>query len=105
MNLYTHAQCVEEHDVNIRVKQPKRKINMSDTVKKMSLLLWVFTCEDYHHERSIAQVVRSTDNEEGGGWDSVMIKVRILFALGRVSINRGMLERFWPSLQLTQILW
>lgn len=34
MNLYTHAQCVEEHDVNIRVKQPKRKINMSDTVKK-----------------------------------------------------------------------
>ena len=78
---------------------------MSDTVKKMSLLLWVFTCEDYHHERSIAQVVRSTDNEEGGGWDSVMIKVRILFALGRVCINRGMLERFWPSLQLTQILW
>lgn len=71
----------------------------------MSLLLWVTIMKDYHHERSIKQVVRSTDNEEGGGWDSVMIKVRALFALGSFSTNRGMLERFWSSLQLTQILW
>ena len=71
----------------------------------MSLLLWVFTCKDYHHERSIKQVVRSTDNEVGGRWDSVMIKVRVLFALGSVSTNLGMLQRFWSSLQLMQILW
>lgn len=33
-SLHTRTQCVEEHDLNMRVKQPKWKINMSDTVKK-----------------------------------------------------------------------